>query len=219
MKIPDAGVAGIWDAVQMELHWVGGREVFVSWREMWRQLYPTRDDRMSMVDEPSDSPAGDDDAREMNRLRGVAIVQAAETEAVLGGILNKLDPAARRARPAGVLFTAVKRGLDAQALGQWAESLDYIRMAIERRNTLVHNTVSIGYSWAGYTTGDGGEHIPVISFLGQEMYDEEDLRKDIELQREATLRAVKLLHHVTHGDGKSVEASDCRTCLRSGDRV
>jgi hypothetical protein len=47
--------------------------------------------------------------------------------------------------------------------------------------------------------------------LGNEMYDEEDLRKDIELQRSATLRAVELLHYVTYGNGESPEASYCVT--------
>lgn len=193
----------IWDAVQMELHWVGGREVLVSWREMWRQMYPTRDDRLSADEEPPDCPAGDGDAREMNRLRGVAIVQAAETEAVLGEILNELDPSAKRARPAGMLLAAVRQRLDAQTSNEWAEDLDCIGTAIKRRNLLVHNTVAIDYVWNEYATGDGGEHIPVLSRLGHEMYDEEDLRKDIELQRDVTQRAVKLLHYVAHGVGEA----------------
>jgi hypothetical protein len=185
--------------MQMELYWVGGREALVSWHEMWRQMYPTRDDRLSADEEPPDCPAGDDDARVMNRLRGVAIVQAAETEAVLGEILNELDPSAKHARPAGALLIAVRQRLDAQTSDQWAEDLRCIGMAITRRNMLVHNTVAIDYAWVGYATGDGGEHIPVLSRLGHDMYDEEDLRKDIELQRDATQRAVKLLHHVAHG--------------------
>ena len=35
------------------------------------------------------------EAAELNRLRGLVVVQAAETEAVLGMILSRLDPAAR----------------------------------------------------------------------------------------------------------------------------
>ena len=196
----------------MELSWVGGREAFVSWREMWRQLYPTKDNRLWRSQEPPDGPAGDGDSLDMNRLRGAAIVQAAETEAVLGELLNNLDPSARRAQPAGVLLTAVRRRLDAQTSDHWAEGLDFIAMAIKRRNMLVHNTVTVGYVWREYGSGDGGEYVPVISQLGNEMYDEEDLRKDIELQRNATLRAVELLHYVTHGNGESPEASYCVTC-------
>jgi hypothetical protein len=178
-------------------------------------MYPTRDYRKSVIEEPPDSPAGDSDANEMNRLRSIAIVQAAETEAVLGKILSSLDPSVKSARPAGVLLRVLRQRLDTQTSDQWADDLNYIGTAIERRNMLVHNTVSIDYVWVEYGTGDGGDHIPVLSRLGYEMYDEEDLRKDIELQRDGTLRAVKLLHHVTHGRGASPEAGDCVICQRA----
>jgi hypothetical protein len=203
----------------MELHWVGGREASVSWREMWLQMYPTRWDRLSAVEEPPDSPSGDGDAHDMQRLRGIAVVQAAETEAVLGEILSKLDPEAERARPAGALLVAVRRQLDVRTSTEWANELDSIREAIKRRNMLVHNTVSIDYTWTEYATGDGGEHIPVTSHLGSELYDEEDLREDIEMQRSATLRAVKLLHHVAHREGVSPDASYCTTCLHATGRL
>ena len=96
----------------------------------------------------------------MNRLRGVAIVQAAETEAVLGEILRVLDPSAGRTLTAGSLLAAVGKQLEAQAPDRWSQALGVIDAAIKRRNRIVHNTVQVGYSWREYATG-GGTHVPV----------------------------------------------------------
>lgn len=159
-------------------------------------------------------PSGDDDAEaaEMNRLRGVAIVQAAETEAVLAEILRLLDPSDDRVRTAGALIAAVRRRLDAPAIDRWSWALAIIHKANECRNRIVHDTVQVGYSWREYATGDGGEHVPVIVVLGTNMY-ERDLRINLELQREATESAIEILHFLKHRDGESEEARYCRTCM------
>jgi hypothetical protein len=140
-------------------------------------------------------------AVEINRLRGVAIVQAAETEAVLGEILSTLDASANLARPAGPLLDAVRKQLDVQTLDRWSRQFEVIDAAIKRRNRIVHDTVRIGYSWCEYATGDGGEHVPVISLLGAEDTDECDLRNDLHLQQRATRSAIEVLHYLKHRDG------------------
>jgi hypothetical protein len=165
---------------------------------------------------PEDNvPSGDYDAAEMNRLRGVAIVQAAETEAVLAEILRLLDSSASRKGPAGNLMKAVRKRLDAHTLGRWSWALDTIDEAIKRRNKIVHYTVQIGYSWREYATGGGGEHVPVISYLSNEDRDECDERElegVLELQRRATESAIEVLHFLKHREGDSEEARYCGTC-------
>lgn len=193
----------------MTLGYTDDREEFLSWREMWKRMYPVRG---LTLDE--DEPSGHWDAVEMNRLRGVAIVQAAETEAVLGEILCTLDASANRARPAGPLLDAVRKQVDVQTLDRWSRQFWIIDAAIKRRNRIVHDTVQIGYSWREYATGDGGEHVPVISLLGAEDTDEWDLRNDLHLQQHATQSAVEVLHYLKHRDGESEEASYCATCVQ-----
>jgi hypothetical protein len=128
------------------------------------------------------------DAAEMNRLRGIAIVQAAETEAVLAEILSILDRSAERARPAGNLLAAVRKQLDAQTLDRLSQALGVIDAAIKRRNRIVHDTAQVSYSWREYSTGDG-THVPVISLLGNEDRDEVDLQNDLDLKRSAPSRS------------------------------
>jgi hypothetical protein len=191
---------------------VSSGEEFISWQEMWNRMYP-----MVGVGPEGDVPSGDHLAAEMNRLRGVAIVQAAETEAVLAQILCHLDPSADRALPAGALMAAVKKRLDAQTLVRWSRALSTIDEAIKRRNRVVHDTVRLGYVWREYATG-GGEHVPVISMLGTEDMDEFDFQNILELQREATEYAIELLHFLTHCEGESEEASYCETCKQDRNR-
>jgi hypothetical protein len=179
---------------------------------MWNRMYPT-----AGVAPEDDTPSGDYDATEMNRLRGVSIVQAAETEAVLAVILRCLDPYAIRARPAGVLMAEIKKRLDPHVLDRWSLEISTIEEAIRRRNRLVHDTVTIGYSWFDYSTG-GGEHVPVISLLGEEDIDEFDLQNILEQQKEATQFAVQVFHFLTHGEGDTEEAQYCKICLEDKQR-
>jgi len=185
-----------------------GGEEFLSWREMWKRMYP-----MYCVSPEEDEPSGNKDAAEMNRLRGVAIVQAAETEAVLAEILRFLGASPDRLT-AGQLLGAIEERLDSHTLGDWSWELDIIGQATERRNRLVHDTVAIGYSWREYATGDGGEHVPVISLLGTEDVDEVDLQKCLALQRRSTHYAIEILHHLKHRKGESVEARNCEICMQ-----
>ena len=201
-------MSSVWLSATLKPMWPP--EGFISWSEMWRQKYP----EVSLSPEEN-WPSGDHDATEMHRLRGVVIVQAAETEAALGAILRLLDPSDDRGRPAGALLAAVKNRLDAHTRDRWSCALDTIEAAIRRRNRIAHDTVHIGYSWREYATGDGGEHVPVTSLLGSDLCDEADLRNDLNRQREATECAVEILHYLEHRDGESKEARYCRTCIEN----
>jgi hypothetical protein len=181
-------------------------EECISWREMWQRMYP-----MTGLSPEEDEPSGHWDAAEMNRLRGVAIVQAAETEAVLAQILRILDPSAGRTLTAGQLLDAVGKQLDAQTLDRWSQALDVIKEAINRRNRLVHDTVQVGYSWREYAIG-GGTHVPVISLLGNEDRDEVDLQNDLNLQRRATRDAIEVLHYLRHRKTDPEAARYCEVC-------
>jgi hypothetical protein len=187
-------------------------EEFVTWREMWKRMYPVQG-----IMPEDDEPSGHTEAAEMNRLRGVAIVQAAEIEAVLAEILTYLDRSAQRARPAGALLIAIKKLLDAQTLDFWLWAFEAIDEAIRLRNRIVHDTVQIGYSWREFATDDGGHHIPVISLLGDVDRDEQDLRTDLVLLQEATQSAIEVLHYLKHRDGETEEARYCRVCIQRHD--
>ena len=80
-----------------------------------------------------------------------------------------------------------------------------IKQAIDCRNRAVHGAVEIGSVWRDYQTG-GGEWVSVISLMGGEMYDEEDLLRDLALQQEATIAAVHLLYSLNQ-HGKEDEAT------------
>jgi hypothetical protein len=139
-----------------------------------------------------EAPPNDADTAEMNRLRGLVIVQASETEAVLGRILRHLSPSADTNRPAGVLLHEVGLALANLPGISCTSTLDLIHKAIKRRNRAVHDTVAIGSAWAPFSESDG-EWVPVISLLGSELCDEADLRTDLALQQEATVATVHLL--------------------------
>lgn len=158
----------------------------VSWQTVWGHLYPEYDA------DPHDDAA----ATEMHRLRGLVMAQCAETEAVLGLIVKRLDPSADiERRMAGQLLKDVRRLLLAHYDASWEEHLLVVDRAIKRRNHAVHSSVTIGSSWAPYVTG-GGEWVPVISLMGGREYDEMDLRRDLALQQEATITAVRLFHSI-----------------------
>lgn len=129
----------------------------------------------------------DADARELHRLRGLALSQASETEAVLAQVLGVLDPAANRVRPAGVLLKSVKAELSEELQAEVAGSVQLLETAISRRNRLAHDTIEIGSSW------QQGQYVPVIALLGADEVSEADLRGELALQQEATRAAVVLL--------------------------
>jgi hypothetical protein len=183
-------------------------EEFISWREMWNRMYPT-----TGLSPEDDEPSGHWDAAEMNRLRGVAIVQAAETEAVLAEILRILDSSPRRTLTARPLLDAIRKQLDAQTLDRWSQALGVIKEAIKRRNRIVHDTVQVGYSWREYATG-GGTHVAVISLLGNEDRDEVDLQNDLNLQRRATREAIEVLHYLKHRKTDPAAARYCEVCIQ-----
>ena len=157
---------------------------------VWDELFP-RDGHFD--------PHDDSGAAEMHRLRGLVMAQAAETEAVLGKILRCLDPEKRTNVPSGVLLRGIRSLLSDQQTSDWAARLAMIEDAIERRNRVVHDPVVVGSSWAPYATG-GGEWVAVISFMGDEMYDDHDLRGDLALQQEATCEAVRVLRALEQPD-------------------
>ena len=81
----------------------------------------------------------------------------------------------------------------------WSDALDLIKRAIDCRNRAVHGSVEIGSVWRDYQTG-GGEWVSVISLMGGEMYDEEDLLRDVALQQQATITAVRVLYSLNRSD-------------------
>lgn len=158
---------------------------------VWEKTYPEPDD---YGPESWQAEHNDAEAEEMNRLRGLVMVQAAETEAVLGRVLHCLDPAANPQRPAGVLLKNIETLLG-QGKDAWAPTLSVVSQAIQRRNRVVHDRAEVGSVWRDYATG-GGEWVSVISFLGDEEYGEPELIEDLALQQDATEAAVRLLHAV-----------------------
>jgi hypothetical protein len=63
----------------------------ISWSTVQTDRYPGR--------LPDTAYWDGTEAAELNRLRGLVVVQAAETEAVLGLILSRLDPSSRIDQP------------------------------------------------------------------------------------------------------------------------
>jgi hypothetical protein len=162
-------------------------EQVMSWPNVWSDLYP------DLAFDPHDDAI----AISMHRLRGLVIAQATEVEDVLGAILDHLDPSdAGRRRTAGNRLWEIKARLNARDRDGWADTLDLLDHAVKSRNHASHNTVKIGSSWRDYATGDGGEWVPVVSTMGGELYDEQDLQRDLALQQEATVEAVRLLHYL-----------------------
>lgn len=140
------------------------------------------------------------DASDMQRLRGLIMVQASETEAALGRILCKLDPQATPGKMmAGALLKRIWNNLSGSDKVTWQSHVRQIRKAQRRRNHAVHNRVNTGYTWADYATG-GGEWVPVITTMGNESYDERELRHDLALQQSATVLAIEMLHGLSCSD-------------------
>lgn len=173
----------------------------VSWSDAKNHMY-------SLPDEDGRGQPDDSSADEMNRLRGLIMVQAAETEAVLGEVLLHLAPEAKPSKMmAGSLFNAVWDALPDSDRQYWGYELHWIRQAQKLRNRAVHHRPEIGFSWRDYATG-GGEWIPVISFLGHEAkksgeknsipktYNEQDLICDLAAQQTAMAFAIEILHRL-----------------------
>lgn len=167
----------------------------ISWRTVWNELVP----------DPEEAPHDDALAADMHRLRGLVMAQACETEAVLGAILRHFNMAANVERPAGLLLREVRQMPDAYTRHGWSDALNFIKQAIDCRNRAVHGSVEIGSVWRDYQAG-GGVWVSVISLMGGEMYDEEDLLRDLALQQEATIAAVHLLYSLNQC-GKEDEAT------------
>ncbi|TCO49676.1 hypothetical protein EV192_11442 [Actinocrispum wychmicini] len=135
------------------------------------------------------------DTSDMQRLRGLIMVQAAETEAVLGRILCKLDTQASPGKMmAGVLLKKIWEKLSDPNKITWQSHVCQIRKAQKRRNHVVHNRVDTGYGWVEYATGDGGEWIPFITTMGDELCDGRELSHDLALQQSSTVLAIEILH-------------------------
>jgi hypothetical protein len=165
-------------------------EQVVSWHTVWDRLYP----------EETDALHDDDEAAAMHRLRGLVMAQGAEIEAVLGLIVQHLDPSADvERRSAGQLLKKIPGLLQAHASATSQADLDLIKQAIERRNHAVHSAVMIGSSWMPYSTGRG-EWTPVISLMRDGEYTEPDLLDDLALQQEATAAAVGILRSLDEPD-------------------
>ncbi|WP_016697850.1 hypothetical protein [Actinoalloteichus spitiensis] len=177
----------------------------VSWRVVLEESYPRPDEDYRESGQAHHENA---EAAEMNHLRGQVMVQASETEAVLGMILRHLDPSATpQGRTMGRLLNDVTRHLGDNANARWSYELGTIGQAVERRNRAVHERVDVGSVWRDYATG-GGEWVSVISFLGGEEHSESDLIENLALQQEATSAAVDVLYAVEREtSGESIDRS------------
>lgn len=163
-------------------------ERVVSWRAVQEDLVP------DLFQEPEFAEL----AAELHRLRGLVMAQGAETEAVLGQIVLELDPDTELTRQtAGQLLRLLRRLLPSAVRSHWDAALTDIDRAIKCRNRVVHADVTIGSTWVPYATG-GGEFVPVISLMKGDDYDETDLRRDLVLQQEATIAAVRMLLALQH---------------------
>ncbi|MBB5908266.1 hypothetical protein [Actinoalloteichus hymeniacidonis] len=151
------------------------------------ELYPGE------VDEEPQGWSSDSDAREMNELRGMIMVQSSETEAVLGMILRKIKPGGKIDRPAGSIFNDITKNMGAGDIQLWKFEISCIGNAIELRNRAVHDRVRVASVWRDYATEDGGEWVPVLSFLGADLQDEVDLIGNLKVQQLATISAVRIL--------------------------
>ena len=164
-------------------------ENVVSWLAVWDRFYPPY----------ADAPHDDSAAAGMQRFKGLVVAQAAEVEAALGELVARLEPQANAARrTAGNLAREARRLLSAAGANSWTNELNLIDRAVKSRNRVAHLPVRIGSSWFPYVGGGGGWE-PVISFLGEEMYDEMDLREDLMLQQAATEAVVHILHSIYEG--------------------
>jgi len=152
---------------------------------IWRDMY--WDDELNDLYGPHDDEA----ATRMHRLRGLVLGQAGELESILGEILVTIDPQANiGGRTAGQLLSEVKKHLG----DEWTRELELLRDAIKVRNYITHNRIEIGSVWRDYATGDGGEWVPVVSTVGGDLYDESNLKRDLEIMQVATWEAVAILH-------------------------
>jgi hypothetical protein len=176
----------------------------VSWRVVREEAYPSPDEDYRELGQAHHEDA---DAAEMNHLRGQVMVQASETEAVLGMILRHLDRSATpQGRTLGRLLNDVTRLLGEDADARWSHELETIGQAVERRNRAVHDRVDVGSVWRDYATG-GGEWVSSISFLGDDEHSESDLIENLALQQDATRAAVDVLYAVERKpSGASIES-------------
>jgi hypothetical protein len=161
-------------------------EGVVSWEALWERFCP----------EDTEEPHDDAAAAEMQRLRGLVLGQAAEVESALAMIIRRLGPrVSLDQKTLGQLAGVVRALLGPEGVKAWASQMQAVDRAVKVRNRSAHRPVRIGSSWRPYATG-GGEWVAVISMLGTEMYDEEDLRRDLALQQRATEAAVRIMHAV-----------------------
>ncbi|MFG1928817.1 hypothetical protein [Cryptosporangium sp. NPDC048952] len=163
----------------------------ISWPAIHDLLYP-----LPPGEYDYGPPHGDEEAAEMQRLRGLVIIQHAETEAVLGQLYRLLEPSPpKRPLMAGALRIALTKLLTAEQLVQHAERLALIESATAVRNRAVHSTVQIHYARDHPLGGTGW--MSVLSVMGDEETDESDLQGFLALQQRATTAAVEMYQEVS----------------------
>lgn len=162
--------------------------------ERVREWSDIRDDIYSRPSEDERGEPRGYDTSGMQRLRGLIVVQAAETEAVLGRILRKVDPQAKPGKKmAGGLLKEIYEKLPGPDKIAWLSHVRQIVRAQWWRNLAVHHTVETGYTWADHATG-GGEWVPVVTAMDGELCTERELRGDLALQQTSTVLAIEMLH-------------------------
>ncbi|WP_228002388.1 hypothetical protein [Nocardia australiensis] len=155
----------------------------VSWRTILNDEFP----------EDAYEPHNDSSAQPMHQIRGYVMAQAGETEAVIGQALRHFEPSANLDRSAGRLLHDLKAAAKKNGFIEYGDEFELITKALKRRNAVVHADVQICSTWVPYATG-GGEWQEVMYLLGREESDERRLWDDLELQQEATIAAVRILH-------------------------
>ena len=90
-----------------------------------------------------------EDSRRIHLLRGMFMAQAAEVEDLLVTLAEQL-PKMRgfRRRPANPLLRELEQRYPGESL---ARHFRYVTWLFKRRNQLVHATITIGYSYVGFT--------------------------------------------------------------------
>lgn len=162
-----------------------GPAAVTSYRSVIEALHPEHFAACQM------EPHLDGAAVRMNELRGLILGQSSETETVLLGALGHVGVVVPDPQMAGQISKALNDYYKKHRESGRAAERDIIDVAVKVRNRIADEHIQIGSVWRDYATG-GGELDPVISLMGGEAYDENDLLDDLDIQTEATRAAVRI---------------------------
>jgi hypothetical protein len=167
-------------------------EQVASWYTVWERLYPN-------LREFHD----DYEAIEMQRLRGLVIAQATEVEDILRTLIKHLDPDGNTPRQMRPALEKLEKLLRKMWRNRWERQMAIASKAILARNRAAHSAIVIGSTRVEHADGSPGHHEAVISFMGNEEYDEADLRRDLALQQDATEAIVHIFQAILERESPS----------------